>query len=302
MKKETKIDLGFCVLLFTAAVVIPLLLRFAFLPLLEPQLFNIWGMYVYWYMYNVLPWFCIALALVHVFVTKRLSGWFVGCEAVLLLLGGICMRFCLDPSDPLGKILHYGIKQGFFLMFILLATLLIQGIALLVIRLIQRRKENDSPSRLAREERRNNQKTDLWFMLALLAAGVLLPLLLSVILKARYPENSLYPDGWVEQLYWYQCYMLPLLFAAIGLVHALLTKRLSWLFVGCTEVLTMANGVIYKIFQKPELGLRELLFEGFWLGTLLLYIPLLTVLLQGLVLLVMNRLDRRNLNRGQAES
>ena len=79
MKKETKIDLWFVLALFLVMVIVPVLLRYVFLPWLRPELHNVWGMNVYGYMYSVLPWLCIALALVHVFVTKRLSLPFLQC-------------------------------------------------------------------------------------------------------------------------------------------------------------------------------------------------------------------------------
>ena len=140
MKKETKIDLWFVLALFLVMVIAPVLLRYVFLPRLKPELHNVWGMNVYGYMYRILPWLCIALALVHVFVTKRLSLAFVVGEFVCLYIATTFMSYCLRPEDPLVQTLGNGLIHMILIFFIPASTFILQALGIFVLGQVEEHK------------------------------------------------------------------------------------------------------------------------------------------------------------------
>ncbi len=140
MKKTLRADLCFVGALLVAILGVPVVMRFFIGPIMEPTLFRVWGLQIYSYMFNVTPYICLALALLHVIITRRISGLFVFSEIILFLLGGIFTEFCLRPQDPLGDNLITGIIIGVLLMFIPAATFLLQAFGIFIVGQVERRK------------------------------------------------------------------------------------------------------------------------------------------------------------------
>ncbi len=136
MKKTLKADLCFVGALFIGILVIPITVRTIMNGLNMP----FWSFDVYYYMNGIVPYICIALALLHVIITRRISGLFVSSEIIFVLLGGIYTEFYLRPQDPLGDTLYNGLIIGMLLMYIPMITFLLQALGVFIVGLVERRK------------------------------------------------------------------------------------------------------------------------------------------------------------------
>lgn len=132
MKKTLKVDLCFVGALLVVILGVPIIMSFSNYPPWERNL--------YAYMFRILPYPCIAIALLHVIITKRISGLFIFSEIIFLLLGGIYREFYLWPQDSWGDILIDGLIIGMLLMFIPMITFLLQAFGIFIVGLVERRK------------------------------------------------------------------------------------------------------------------------------------------------------------------
>ncbi len=303
MKKTLKADLCFAGALFIGILVIPITVRTIMNGLNMP----FWSFDVYYYMNGIVPYICIALALLHVIITRRISGLFVFSEIIFLLLGGIYTEFYSRPQDPLGDNLIDGIINGMFLMYIPAATFLLQAFGMLIVKLVKWVKEQwngfDQEEVNCSCERNGWKKTlkaDLCFVAAAFVVTLVIPVAVNtaaICFNLPYGPHDV--DDYMIVFGFWIC-------IALALLHVVITRRISELFYVCEIIFLILGGIYTQFYRNPipndSYTISENLKYGLITATFMMFIPAATFLLQALVLLMMGQVERRKLKKYQAGS